>query len=279
MDATRKLESPIELPLPYRKIRPGDIKFGQAAKVRAPSDPFIKYGHPFRSLDRFFVGLEPIRGGVNAIDFTQGSPVGYVKKLSVVADVREDRLCETCHPNLVNLREVFISTGAVFFVYEKGGLSLEDILELSEIFHLGEVEVATICQEVLQGLRYVHNVLGISHGSLTPGNIHIMEDGNVKIANIGESMVGKPAGREKSQDIQAVCSIARTLLSQKTAPERRGTVGILASDFFNVPPTATIDELLQHSFMRIGAGAWCLRPVNVLCTVAQKFKSPSAQST
>ena len=60
-------------------------------------------------------------------------------------------------------------------------------------------------------------------------------------------MVGKPAGREKSQDIQAVCSIARTLLSQKTAPERRGTVGILASDFVNVPPTATVDELLKVS--------------------------------
>lgn len=58
-------------------------------------------------------------------------------------------------------------------------------------------------------------------------------------------MVGIPAGREKSQDIQAVYSMARMLLNQKTAPERRGTVGILASDFVNAPPTATIDELLQ----------------------------------
>ncbi|KAL4745466.1 hypothetical protein BDW72DRAFT_211314 [Aspergillus terricola var. indicus] len=276
MDATRKLGSPIEMSLPYRKVRPGDVKVSQVTKVQAPSDPFIKYGHPFRSLDRFFVGLEPICGGINAIEFTKDSPVAYVKKLSVVGDLAEDRLSATFHPNLVNLREVFIATGAIFFVYEKGGLSLEEILNLSAVLQLGEVEVATICREVLLGLRYIHQVLEISHGSLTTSNVHIMEDGGVKIANIGDSMVSRPAGREKSQDVQAVCRMVRTLLGESKVPETRGTFGILATDFVNMPPTATIDDLLQHPFLSICAGPWCLRPVNILCTVAQRFRNPSA---
>ncbi|KAL4740389.1 hypothetical protein BDV11DRAFT_169152 [Aspergillus similis] len=262
--------------LPYRKVRPGDVKVSQVSKVQGPSDPFIKYGHPFRSLDRFFVGLEPIRGGINAIEFTKDTPVAYVKKLSVVGDIPEEQLSATFHPNLVNLREVFIATGAIFFVYEKGGVSLEEILNLSAVLQLGEVEVATICREVLQGLRYVHQVLDISHCSLTTSNIHIMEDGSVKIANIGESMVSRPAGRDKSEDIQAVCRMVSVLLGESTMAGMRGTFGILASDFVNMPPTATIDDLLQHSFLSISAGHWCLRPFNILYIVTQKSGSPSA---
>ncbi|KAL4947080.1 hypothetical protein BDW69DRAFT_199916 [Aspergillus filifer] len=282
MNATRKLGSPIEMSLPYRKICPGDAKVTQGPKAQAPnaqtpSGPFLKYGHPFRALGRFFIGLEPRWGGINAIEFTKDSPVAYLKKLSTGEGISVDRLSATCHPNLVNLKEAFIATGAVFFVYEKEGLSLEEILNLSAVFRLGEIEVAFLCHEILQGLQYIHQVLETSHGSLNLSNIHIMEDGAVKIANIGESMVLRPAEQEKSQDIQAVCRIARTLLGQNKIPEARGTVGILASDFTNVPPTATIDELLQHSFLRISTGPWCLRPVSVLCTVAQRWQHDHQQ--
>jgi hypothetical protein len=85
---------------------------------------------------------------VSAIEFTEDSPVGYVKKLLVEGEVPVGRLSETCHRNIVNLREVFITERSIFFVYEKWGISLEEIHHLSPVFQLGEVEVATICREV-----------------------------------------------------------------------------------------------------------------------------------
>ncbi|KAL3484450.1 kinase-like domain-containing protein [Aspergillus germanicus] len=272
MEATRTLGSPIEFSLPYRKARCENITVGRAKKVQTHKHQFITHGHPFKCLHRFFIGLEPAWSGLNAIEFTEGSAVGYVKKISVVGEIPEDRLSETCHPNIVNLREVFITTGSVFLLYESWGMTLNEILSLSTVFQLGEVEVATICQGVLQGLQYIHQVLDVSHGSLTLGNIHIMEDGAVKIANVGESMIVRPAAREKAKDIHAFCRMASTLLRPNLAPETRGTIGLLASDFVNVPPTATVEELLQHPFLNISAGPWCLRPVNILCTIVQKFK-------
>jgi hypothetical protein len=148
MEAVRTLGSPIEFSLPYRKQCCEDDKASRPKKLQTNKDQFIHYEHPFKSVRRFFVGLEPIWNGLNAIEFTEDSPVGFVKKLSVVGDVPENQLSKTCHPNLVNLREVFITTGSVFFVYEKWGLSLQEILRLPSVFHLGEVEVATICREV-----------------------------------------------------------------------------------------------------------------------------------
>ncbi|KAH1863827.1 hypothetical protein KXW65_002879 [Aspergillus fumigatus] len=239
---------PVGTSLPYRKSHSADVADARADQT--DTGQFIKYGHPFQSLHRFFVGLEPMWSDVSAIEFTEDSPVGYVKKLSVTGEVPVGRLSETCHQNIVNLREVFITERAIFFVYEKCGISLEEIHNLSPVFQLGEVEVATICREVLKGLQYMHNLLGITHGNLSLSNIHITEDGSVKIANIGESMVTSPEARKKSADVQAVCALAGALLELDDMPGTRGTIGLLASDFVNAPPTATIDELLKALSVR-----------------------------
>jgi hypothetical protein len=134
MEATRTLGSPLELSLPYRKARCENITVGRAKKVQTDKYQFITHGHPFKCLHRFFIGLEPSWSGLNAIEFTKGSAVGYVKKLSMVSDIPEDRLSETCHPNIVNLREAFITTRLVFLVYEPWGMTLDEILSLSTVF-------------------------------------------------------------------------------------------------------------------------------------------------
>ncbi|KAF7177422.1 hypothetical protein CNMCM7691_005627 [Aspergillus felis] len=253
---------PIGTSLPYRLRHSADV--ADARKDRPDTGQFIKYGHPFQSLHRFFVGLEPMWSDVSAIEFTEDSPVGYVKKLTVAGEVPVNRLSETCHHNIVNLREVFISERSIFFVYEKWGISLEEIHSLSPVFQLGEVEVATICREVLKGLQYMHKLLGITHGNLSLSNIHIMEDGSVKI---GESMVTSPEARDKSADVQAVCALAGALLELDDMPGTRGTIGLLASDFVNAPPTATIDELLKVSseiFESPGRGGVVSSGVNLI---------------
>ncbi|KAL4960574.1 uncharacterized protein BDV14DRAFT_182292 [Aspergillus stella-maris] len=256
----RELESPFTMTSPVETTSPRD------------STPFVKFFNPFTSPSQhFFVGLEPTWSDFNDIEFTGNMPVGHIRKYAVTGKERLVRLKETNHPNLVNLRDVFIADGFAFFVYEKWGISLPGIYSMSPIFQLGEVEVATLCREVLKGLKYIHQSLGTVHGNLAQ-NIHIMEDGSVKIANIGESMLVTPNSQKRSKDIQGVCDLARKLLAHRKS-EAQGVISSLATDFANAPTEATIDELLVHSFLTISTGTWCLRPTNILFSIIRSQES------
>ncbi|KAE8330303.1 kinase-like domain-containing protein [Aspergillus sergii] len=180
---------------------------------------FIKYGSPYMQMHRVFIGLEPTWGEIYAVEFTENSPVSYIKKLDVVRDkLPIDALTQTSHANLVNLREVFVAETSLFFVYEKWGISLKEMQHLSPVFRFGEVEIATLCREVLEGLKYIHKTLGISHGSLSEGNIYITDNGGVKIANIGQCMLRGVRLEGMRRDISDVCNLARALLGPSDAP-------------------------------------------------------------
>ncbi|KAH8430044.1 uncharacterized protein LDX57_007715 [Aspergillus melleus] len=71
-----------------------------------------------------------------------------------------------------------------------------------------------------------------------------MENGDVKIGNIGESMIRASNPRRKAQDLQALCGITRNLLRLDKAEETGGTIRLLAGDFAGAPCSATIEELL-----------------------------------
>ncbi|THC92370.1 hypothetical protein EYZ11_008160 [Aspergillus tanneri] len=185
MDTSKSLASPIELP--HRSTPPGFLT-GETIDTVQKGSGFVQYGHPYAALDRFFVGLKPQWSGINAIEFTENSPVTYVKK-----------------------------------------------------FRKAEANI-------LNGLKYIHDELGVSHGDLREENIFIMENGDVRIGNIGESMVRVPKPQGKDKDLQAVCNIVQCLLGLDKAESAGGTMRLLAGDFAGAPCSATIDELLQVCF-------------------------------
>ncbi|KAL4889246.1 kinase-like domain-containing protein [Aspergillus ambiguus] len=270
MAPRRKLDSPIELP--YHTPLSCGIKEERGITAYQDSG-YVRYQHPYSVIDRFFVGIEPRWGGIDAIEFTQDRPVSYVKSLGVAeGEVRVRHLKPTSHPNLVNLRETFVVDNTAFFVYEPWGISLREFRQLQPIFRLGEVEVATICGQVLNGLEYIHDKLGMVHGKIQEGNIYIMENGDVKIANIGERMIQQDKGDAKGRDIGALGDLVKTVLGLQSDDGTRGTTGLLARDFAGAACSATIEELLHHPFLNLQSGGWCLRPMAVLCAIAQKWR-------
>jgi hypothetical protein len=58
-------------------------------------------------------------------------------------------------------------------------------------------------------------------------------------------MIRDPRPQGKAEDIRSVCKMVHTLLRLGDATGVRGTMGILAEDFIGVPPTATVEDLLQ----------------------------------
>lgn len=146
MDLPKVLASPIELP---HQSNPSRSLAGKTKDAAQKGSDFVQYGHPYETFGRFFVGLEPQWSGINAVDFTENLPVTYIKKFNTTeASVRVHRLMATSHQNLVNLREAFVAGDAIYFVYERWGISLKEICQLWPVFQLGEVEVATLCNEV-----------------------------------------------------------------------------------------------------------------------------------
>ena len=243
---------------------------------------FIKHGSPYDQCDRLFVGLSRSWRGVDAIEFKDGSPVGYISHCNTEEkEIPVYHLSQVSHPSLLIAREIFVTRGNVYFCYGHWGITLNEVEQLWPVYQLSEVEVALICKVVssklttkckvleltflktLEGLRYLHKDLDISYGGLTGENVLITEGGDVRIgkiqfstmqgladlvaAGIGESLLKKPKSsiHSKAKDIQAVCNAARRLLRLERPTRVRGTIGLLADDFAGAPPTATADDLLQ----------------------------------
>ncbi|KAJ5151217.1 uncharacterized protein N7482_010469 [Penicillium canariense] len=159
--------------------------------------------------------------------------------------VRVDPFQKISHKNVVNLREVFLAEDAAFFVYDEWDVPLEDIWRRSVTFRLGEVGIACICKGILEGLKYVHDVLDLYHGALNLDNIFITDNGDVKLAHIGDSMTLEPNPQGKTEDIQALGHIVHILLGPEHEGGMRGVLGYLAYDFTKIPPNTTAEDLLQ----------------------------------
>lgn len=145
MGTPKILASPIELP---HRDNPSSFLAENTKDTPKRWSSFVQYGHP-KTFGRFFVGLEPQWSGINAVEFTEGLPVTYIKKFRMAqAGERVHHLTATSHQNLVNLREAFVTSDSIYFVYERWGISLKEICQLWPVFQLGEVEVATLCNEV-----------------------------------------------------------------------------------------------------------------------------------
>lgn len=162
---------------------------------------FIKYGSPYDQLDRLFVALGQSWRGIDAVEFKDGLPVGYISHYNLEENETPiDRLPQVSHPSLLIAREIFVFKNKVHFCYEQWGITLDEIEQLWPVFQLSEVEVALICKAVspqfmtksnglkltflktLEGLRYLHKDLDICYGGLTGKNVLITKEGDVKIS-------------------------------------------------------------------------------------------------
>ncbi|KAL4947545.1 hypothetical protein BDW69DRAFT_190098 [Aspergillus filifer] len=224
--------------------------------------------------ERLFVGLNPSWNGIDAVEFKEGTPIGFISSYKPEGkDIPLQRLTQISHPSFLSFREVFISKGAAHFLYEQWGVTLEQVQRISPIFRLGEIEVAIICKKILQGLVYIHKDFNILYGNLKCSDVIITRDGDVKIVGIGKTLFQKPGLLGKNRDVQDVCNIARSLLEHKDTVSACSPVRLLAEDFLGTPPTSTAEALLEHPFLQLSAPSWCLKPVPILYSIAQEKKA------
>ena len=87
------------------------------------------------------------------------------------------------HPNIVSIYEIGEDAGVAFIAMEFiAGRELKDYFDKNERFSLPEI--AWIMTQLLDALEHAHRN-GIVHRDIKPGNIILLADGTVKVADFG----------------------------------------------------------------------------------------------
>jgi protein kinase-like protein len=176
---------------PAGAVPPGALSALLADIVRSsPEAPLWSRSlRPGVVIGRFELVKELGRGGFGAVweakDRELGRAVAFKAVLAGTPNAREERIlreAETAarlsHPNIVTLFDVGRTEDGPYLVLELlRGATLARRLEQGP---LPEREALRIAVEVAKGLAHAH-AEGVVHRDLTPGNVFLCEDGQVKI--------------------------------------------------------------------------------------------------
>ncbi|XP_067015869.2 serine/threonine-protein kinase 10 [Anabrus simplex] len=101
-----------------------------------------------------------------------------------------DILSECKHPNIVDLHEAYFHDGKLWMLIEycDGGAVDSIMVELEK--PLTELQIAYVCQQMCQGLEFLHKSK-IIHRDLKAGNVLLTMGGGVKLADFGVSAKNK----------------------------------------------------------------------------------------
>ena len=118
--------------------------------------------------------------GVIALKDTEKLPICLIKYCQPQKQRSLLKLQFASHKNLVSLIDHFQSGDEIQLIYEYEHLAIS-LGCVAGAVPFSEADIATICKEVLEGLKYVHTVLSIIYRLLDFSNILITWQGEVKL--------------------------------------------------------------------------------------------------
>lgn len=174
--------------------RPGSLKDPEIADLFVKDDP-EKIFDDLREIGHGSFGAVYYARHISTKEVVAIKKMSYLGKQSVEKwqDIlKEIRfLKQLQHPNTVEYRGCYLRDHTAWLVMEYCLGSASDIIEVHKQ-PLKEVEIAAICEGVLQGLQYLHSQNRI-HRDVKAGNILLTENGTVKLADFGSASIKCPA--------------------------------------------------------------------------------------
>ena len=149
---------------------------------------------PGMVVGRFELVRELGRGGCGVVYEARDRELGRAVAFKAILggarpEVREERLLREAeaaarlsHPNIVTLHDVGRSEHGPFLVLEL--LRGEALAQRLRRGRLSVAEALRVALEVAKGLAHAH-ALGVVHRDLTPGNVFLCQDGQVKVLDLG----------------------------------------------------------------------------------------------
>ncbi|KAJ5456076.1 uncharacterized protein N7458_004340 [Penicillium daleae] len=176
--------------------------------------------------------------GVIALKDTENLPICLIKDHGARNSRSLRGLQFASHRNLVSLIDHFLSGEQLYLVYEYEHLAIS-LGCVAGTVQFSEADIATVCREILEGLKYIHSALKTGYGLLDFSNILLTWQGEVKLANIGKCLLDKHSSNTIQKDIKDIGSIV-VFLSDRPASIRDSSHDV------DIPPLSG----LAHSFVQ-----------------------------
>src|SRR5579859_4740191 len=162
---------------------------------------------------KYVLERELSRGGMARVVLATLRGAGGFEKKLVVKQIRDElasdddfvaRFVEEAktavalaHPNIVPVYELGVELGTYFLAMELvEGASLSELLRASAPDGLSPEEGAYIGVEVCRALDYAHRRMQVIHRDVTPRNVTVDEEGQVKIIDFGIAARASVAGQD-----------------------------------------------------------------------------------
>ena len=153
---------------------------------------------------KYVLERELARGGMARVVLATLRGAGGFEKKLVVKQIRDElasddefvrRFVEEAkttvalaHPNIVPVYELGVELGTYFLAMEYvAGASLAELLRACEGRRLSPEEGAYVGVEVCRALDYAHRRMNVVHRDVTPRNVMVDEEGQVKVIDFGIS--------------------------------------------------------------------------------------------
>ncbi|KAA8645058.1 uncharacterized protein ATNIH1004_009269 [Aspergillus tanneri] len=237
---SRRAKLKRRLPIPVRPLsNEQNLNLKRRASLCEEGSPWLKYKKCMEGAP-----------GKTCLAYEVRSP-GTVVAIKQYKDAQTSQtrvLTKPSHTNIVKILHIFIEQKTVYFAYERMEVTLQ---HLYSVVSLQELEISYTCKEILHGLWYIHEQLGICHTRIQSDNIFISAQGVVKIADIGACMLDRQRG-SKEMDIKAVGKVLTELMEPGTRYST-GSINLLEPekwsqeirDFRRQTDNSSILELLQ----------------------------------
>ena len=169
---------------------------------------------------KYVLERELARGGMARVVLATLRGAGGFEKKLVVKQIRDELACDDdfvrrfvleakttvnlAHPNIVPVYELGVELGTYFLAMEfVEGASLAELLRASHPASgadaaragLSPEEVAYVGVEVCRALDYAHRRMNVVHRDVTPRNVMVDEEGQVKVIDFG---IAAPAASRRS---------------------------------------------------------------------------------
>lgn len=118
--------------------------------------------------------------GVIALKDSENLPICLIKESEARKSRYTRKLRAISHSNLISLLDYFHLGQTIYLVYEYEHLAIS-LGCVAGIVEFSEADIATLCREILEGLKYIHSELKTSYGLLNFSSIVLTWKGEVKI--------------------------------------------------------------------------------------------------
>ncbi|MCJ1476735.1 hypothetical protein MMC13_005404 [Lambiella insularis] len=168
-----------------------------------------------------------------SLDQAGPSTIGYddafppklvaIKRTKKPNEAGNIRLPRCSSKQLITILDVYLDVDEIVFVYEIMEISLRQVINVSS---LQTFQIAAICEQVVNGLSYLHQELVIAYGLLSCSTVLLDSSGRIKLANVGDALVTNRELNEENErvDISRLGSVMMELMEPMTFILEPGSV-------------------------------------------------------